>query len=120
MLIVLGLGAPNIYASPDIWKTYYKPYNFSIDYPTVNGTANISEESSIVLISIPDFYTTITSFHSTLLDPQEQAVKSNMDDINSGIDIVSEVQPIYADFIFGYGYLTMDTNKSMSTSEMFF
>ena len=43
-----------------------------------------------------------------------------MEDVSSGIETVSEVQPIYADLQFGYGYFTMDPIKFKSTSEMFF
>lgn len=124
LVVVVVVGGPNLYAqtsAEQVWKTYYKPQSYSIDYPTVNGTANITEtENNIELISIPDFYIVISSIGSTILDPQEQAVKSRIDDVNEGIETVSEVQPIESDLTIGYGYFTLDQIKFLSTSEMFF
>lgn len=102
-------------------ETYYKPSSYSIDYPTVNGTANITDsETNIILISIPDFYMTVTDFRNSILDPQEQAVKYNIEAVGSGKSTVSDVQPIVADGYIGYGYFTMDPNTAISKSEMFF
>ena len=118
--VVLMLGTPTTLAQE--WKTYYKPYSYSIDYPTLNGTANITEsDGSIVVISIPGFVISVISIPILAgIDPQEQAVRYRIDDVNKGLEAVTEVQLIAADLTYGYGYSTIDSNSLTSTSNMFF
>ena len=118
--VVLMLGTPTTLAQE--WKTYYKPYSYSIDYPTLNGTANITEsEGSIVVISIPGFVISVISIPNIAgIDPQEQAIRYRIDDVNKGLEAVTEVQLIAADLTYEYGYSTIDSNSLTSTSNMFF
>src|SRR6187200_2347255 len=118
--VVLMLGTPTTLAQE--WKTYYKPYSYSIDYPTLNGTANITEsEGSIVVISIPDYVISVISIPIlTGVDPQEQAVRYKIDDVNQGLEAVTYVQLILADLTYEYGYSTIVSNSLRSTSNMFF
>ena len=73
LVVVVAVGAPNALAQQN-WTTYYKPSEFSIDYPTINGTANITESNGTIYIEGPIVSMIISKSPISLIDPQEIAV----------------------------------------------
>lgn len=106
------------------WKTYFNPsMGFSVNYPTYNGIANITEKPNglvkSVIISIPLFDMVFHIVNDALLDPQKQAIQSRIQD-QKDQNTVSEITPIVVNGVIGYRYFTMNSDTLFTTTNMFF
>jgi len=132
LMVGLVVGAPSLYAQQDQdWKTYYKPLSYTIDYPTVNGTANITETEieghPTTLIESEPVFMIITQSVSYPIDPEEMAImhKQNYFKVSPESTILQDMFTSTYDGEIGYTYVTNNRpiqaiiSHSMITSGIF-